>query len=63
MERIGSVAKAAKKKIDKILNPLSVIFKKPDENVEFAAWHRVGFIKCDTSINDYNKLVEKFYSF
>ena len=70
MERAAKVAKVAKdakdaikKKIKKTIDPLSNMFEEPDQNVEFAAWHRVGYIRCDASINDYNKLVEKFYVF
>lgn len=63
MERAATVVKDAIKKIKKTINPLSNIFDEPDQNVEFAAWHRVGYIRCDASINDYNKLVEKFYVF
>lgn len=63
MERAAKVAKDAIRKIKTTINPLANIFEEPEQNVEFAAWHRVGYIRCDASINDYNKLVEKFYVF
>lgn len=59
MERIGSVAKDAIEKFKKTINPLANIFKEPDENVEFAAWHRVAQIKCGNlkNIKNYDDLV------
>ena len=61
MDQLISVAKTAKKKFDKKINPLTVVFDNPNENVEFAAWHRVAHIECDTTttISSYQEFLNK----
>lgn len=56
MDKIISAAKNAKKEIYN--DPLSVIFENPNENVEFAAWHRIAYIKCNQTISSYEDFLK-----
>lgn len=58
MEKLISAAKNAKKEIDKKNNPLSVIFKEPNDIVEFAEWKRIAYIKCNQRISSYEDFLK-----